>query len=286
MTTARFECYGVPIELAADDARTLGRMVARLPPEARPVAASKDRVKRFRVRAPADAAALQAFESKVALHVAAESREFLFVHAGVVGWRGRAILLPGRTHAGKSTLVAALVRAGASYYSDEYALVDAEGRLWPYPRALSLRRARGPVRVRPERLGRVGRGPLPVGLVVLCRFAARTRRTNLAPLSPGRALLAILKQTVAARAQAATAMERLSRIVTTAPVVAGTRGEARALARALLDGTYLDPPKRDGKRRNRPSAVGDRRGLHSRGQSRSRAGDAEPRDRLPAQRQR
>jgi len=276
VTTARFECYGVPIELAADDARTLRRMRARLPPAARAIAATErakdrangraknraiDRAKKFRVRAPADAAALQAFESKLALHVAAESRTFLFVHAGVVGWRGRAIVLPGRTHAGKSTLVAALVRAGATYYSDEYALVDGDGRVWPYPRPLSLRRARGPVRVRPERLGRVGRGPLPVGLVVLCRFAARTK---LGTLSPGRALLALLKQTVAARAQAATAMERLSRIVTTAPVAAGTRGEAGEFARALLGGTHLDPPKRDGKRRNRPSAMGDRRRLHSR----------------------
>ena len=251
MTTARFECYGVPVELAADDARTLRRMIARLPPVAhalRPNAATKERAKRFRLRAPVDAAALQAFESKLALHVAAESRALLFVHAGVVGWRGRAIVLPGRTHAGKSTLVAALVRAGATYYSDEYALVDGDGRVWPYPRALSLRRARGAVRVAPSRLGRVGRAPLPVGLVLLCRFRGRTR---LAALSPGRALLAILKQTVAARAQAATAMERLSRIVTTAPVVSGTRGEARELARALLAGTHLDLSWNDERRHDR-----------------------------------
>ncbi len=52
----------------------------------------------------------------------------------------------------------------------------------------------------------------------------------------------MLKQTVAARAQAATAIERLSRIVSTAPVVSGTRGEAREFARALLDGTHLDVP--------------------------------------------
>jgi hypothetical protein len=106
------------------------------------------------------------------------------------------------------------------------------------------------MRVPPKRLGRVGRAPLPVGLVVLCRFSTRTK---LAALSPGRALLAMLKQTVAARAQATTAMERLSRIVTTAPVVAGTRGEAREFARALLDGTHLDPPMNDGSRHNRPA---------------------------------
>jgi hypothetical protein len=234
VTTARFECYGVPVELAADDARTLRRMMARLPPEAQPLRGD-GKPRRFRLRAPVDTAALQAFESKLALHVAAQARELLFVHAGVVGWRGRAILLPGRTHAGKSTLVAALVRAGATYYSDEYALVGADGRVLPYPRALSLRRARGAVRVDPRRLGRVGRAPLPVGLVVLCRYG---KRTALAPLSPGRAVLALLKQTVAARAQAATAMERLARIATSAPVVAGTRGEARPFARALLAGGH------------------------------------------------
>ena len=251
MKTARFDCYGVPVELAADDGRTLARMIARLPPAARARAGGASgagKVRRFRLRAPVDGAALQAFESKLALHVAAHARELLFVHAGVVGWRGRAIVLPGRTHAGKSTLVAALVRAGATYYSDEYALVDADGRVWPYARPLSLRRARGAVRVPPARLGRVGRAPLPIGLVVLCRFSDRTR---LLPLSPGRAVLALLQQTVAARAQAATAMARLARLATSAPIVAGTRGEARPFARALLDGTYLDPPIGDEQPRNR-----------------------------------
>jgi hypothetical protein len=250
VTTARFDCYGVPVELAAADARTLRRMIARLPPAARAVRGELAAARRFRLRAPVDAAALQAFESKLALHVAAHAEELLFLHAGVVGWRGRAILLPGRTHAGKSTLVAALVRAGATYYSDEYALVDAGGRVHPYPRALSLRRARGPVRVKPERLGRVGRAPLPVGAVVLCRFGARTR---LEPMSPGRAVLALLQQTVAARAQAATAMARLARIASTAPVVAGTRGEARDFARALLAGTPLDHSSVDEARDRRPA---------------------------------
>jgi hypothetical protein len=73
---------------------------------------------------------------------------------------------------------------------------------------------------------------------VLCRFGARER---LATLTPGRALMALLKQTVAARAQAATALERLGRIATTAPVLAGTRNEARAFARALLTGR-IGPP--------------------------------------------
>jgi hypothetical protein len=61
------------------------------------------------------------------------------VHAGVVLWGGRALLLPGVTHAGKSSLVAELLHRGATYFSDEYALIDSEGRVHPYPRPLLLR---------------------------------------------------------------------------------------------------------------------------------------------------
>src|SRR5262245_28191234 len=60
------------------------------------------------------------FERQLNLWIAENARDRVFVHAGAVGWKGRALLLPGRTFAGKSTLVAALVRAGATYYSDEY----------------------------------------------------------------------------------------------------------------------------------------------------------------------
>src|SRR6201989_340392 len=60
-------------------------------------------------------------ESDLRLYVAERARRRVFVHAGAVGWRGRAILIPGRSFSGKTTLVAELVKAGAKYYSDEYA---------------------------------------------------------------------------------------------------------------------------------------------------------------------
>src|SRR5438105_4028110 len=82
---------------------------------------------------------LRVFESDLRLTVAEFARRRVFVHAGVVGWRGQAIVLPGRTHTGKSTLVAELLRAGATFYSDEYAVLDARGRVHPYPEPLSLR---------------------------------------------------------------------------------------------------------------------------------------------------
>ncbi len=59
---------------------------------------------------------LHRLESDVQLYVAERARGKVFVHARVVAWNGKAILLPGRTFSGKTTLVAGLLRAGATYY--------------------------------------------------------------------------------------------------------------------------------------------------------------------------
>src|SRR5439155_6705751 len=84
-------------------------------------------------RTPSLTEALQTLESDVRLHVAETSKDGLFVHAGVVEWRGKAILIPGLSGSGKSTLVASLITAGAVYYSDEYAVLDWNGWVYPYP---------------------------------------------------------------------------------------------------------------------------------------------------------
>ena len=89
------------------------------------------------------------FENYATLVVAyfAQS-DVVFVHAGVVGWRGRAIVIPGRTHTGKSTLVAALLEAGAVYYSDEMAIFDSDGRVRAFPVPLVMRQEDGRARIR------------------------------------------------------------------------------------------------------------------------------------------
>lgn len=113
--------------------------------------------------------ALEALESDLHLYVAERARRRFFVHAGVVGWRGRAIVMPGRSFSGKTTLVAEWVRAGATYYSDEYAVFNGQGRVHPYPKPLSLREndASPAKKYRIEEIGgRAGVKPLPVGLVI------------------------------------------------------------------------------------------------------------------------
>ena len=70
---------------------------------------------------------LEDLERRIKMYVAEMARRRVFVHAGVVAWQGRAIVIPGRSYSGKTSLVAALVRAGATYYSDEYAVLDLQG---------------------------------------------------------------------------------------------------------------------------------------------------------------
>jgi hypothetical protein len=155
----------------------------------------------------------------------------------VVGWRGKAIVIPGRTHSGKSTLVAALVKAGATYYSDEYAIVDEDGLVWPYPRLLSLRSSDGNQdrRCHPEELGgEVGTEPLPVGLIVVTQYEAGAR-WQARQLSPAKAMLALLDNTVAARTQPHNAMDRLQLIVTRAKAIKSKRGEADEVVQRILE---------------------------------------------------
>lgn len=178
---------------------------------------------------------LDAFEESLPPFVAGWSRGRIFLHAGVVGWRGRAIVLPGRTFTGKSTLVAALVRAGATYYSDEFAVLDGRGRVHPYARPLGLRDQALCSRPTPvESLGgRAGRKPLPVALVLLSRYRAG-QRFRPRVLTPARGLLRLLPHTIPIRFRPAASLDALARAVGTASILEGARGEADETARALL----------------------------------------------------
>jgi hypothetical protein len=182
--------------------------------------------------------ALECLESDLQLFVAEMAAERVFVHAGVVGMNGRALVLPGRSLSGKSTLVAALLRAGAAYYSDEYAVFDSAGRVHPYPRRLSLRQrhCRWRQRVTAEELGsRRGVEPLPVGRILFVQYFAAGRWRPEA-LTPGKALLAMINHTVSIRRQPAAALSVIERATRGIPVLTGIRGDADQFARDLVRG--------------------------------------------------
>ena len=168
-------------------------------------------------------------ESDVALYVADTSQRRVFVHAGVVGWDSRAILIPGKSFAGKTTLVADLVRLGATYYSDEFAVLDHRGLVHPYARPLQLREDGGFRQTKRsiEDLGGIaGRVPLPVGLIILSRYKAGAKWRP-RHISAGQALLGILENTVSARRGPAVALKTLKQVVSDSFAVKGYRGESR-----------------------------------------------------------
>jgi hypothetical protein len=178
---------------------------------------------------------LHELASSLHFAVARYARGSLFVHAGVVGWKGYAILIPGSTLSGKTSLVRALVRAGADYLSDEYAVLDHEGRVHPYPKALSIRNAAGVARLVPveEIGGRAATTALPVGMIVSTRYEANGEwRPRV--LSRGQALMVLIENTIIVREQPAFTMDTLARAVRDAAVLAGARGEASLMADSLL----------------------------------------------------
>lgn len=179
--------------------------------------------------------ALNILESALRLYVAEFGRRGVFVHAGVVGWRGQAILIPGTSRAGKSTLVAELVRAGAEYYSDELAVLDSQGRVHPYPLPLQLRDSHTAAerRVTAEEFGgNIGRRPLRIGLVLVTRFedGARWEPRN---ISTGRCVLNLMAHTVNARRRPVSALSTLHAAASGAAALGGVRGEAREMTDAL-----------------------------------------------------
>jgi len=182
--------------------------------------------------------AIDAFESDLQLFVAETAPRRVFVHAGVVGVRGRAIVIPGRSFSGKTSLVAALVRAGATYYSDEYAVLDERGMVHHYARPLSIRengQREKPMKYRVETLGgRSGVKPLPVGMVVVSKYqpGARWRPRR---LSEGEGALELMANTVSARRQPAAMLEAIRGVVSRAPVLKGARGETQQVVDFILD---------------------------------------------------
>lgn len=66
------------------------------------------------------------------------STEHTVLHAAGAVAPGGAVLMPAIPNGGKSTLVTGLVRAGLGYLSDEAVPLHADGRLRPFPKAISL----------------------------------------------------------------------------------------------------------------------------------------------------
>jgi hypothetical protein len=249
--------YGVRFRVRVSDPAVLPALVTRFPPGARTAPPSQRDAFCCRVEAQTaitgqrvtrvflddglqselgtEAQALDAFESLVRFEVARRTPRWTFVHAGVVGWHGRAIVIPGKSFSGKSTLVRALVGAGATYYSDEYAVLDQRGLVYPFAQPLMQRTESGTrLRLSPHELGgTVGTCAIPVGMVAVTHH---TPDAQWAPVTktPGEGLLALLANAVRAQTAPARVMRALAKVAEQATVLESPRAEAADTAATLL----------------------------------------------------
>ncbi len=256
-----FVCYGVRIGLRASGKEGLEALKSWLPDAVRPGravvvqglyslilggAGPRSAVKRFNVLYR-DATRLarsidldevrRAFDRDVSMLIGEAASRRVFVHAGVVGFKGGAVVVPGKSFSGKTTLVRALVALGGVYYSDEYAVLDSRGRVFPWAEPLSIRpdgaRRRAELHS-PESMGIVvGRIALPVRLVVLTSFE-KGRRFRPRKVTPAGGTLGLLEHTLPARKRPRAALRALTSAVSGAQVIRGPRGEASDAARAIV----------------------------------------------------
>lgn len=254
----RYSAFGVSWAIQADDIAAYHLLLDRLPPGSSPSSGkSPARSYAFRTIPPsspgddvsflllADGRPLvrssepydiaEAFEENLKWLVAERSPRRVFLRAGVVGWRDRAIVIPGGPRSGKSTLVRALVACGATYYSDEYAVLEGNS-VHPYRSNM------------PEWIGEGGalsylldevRGvqpvnPLPVGIVL---FAPYQPGAVFKPrlITRGKSMLELFKHAVAAQRRPEQVLRVLDTVTRRCNALEGVRGDAHGVATYLLD---------------------------------------------------
>jgi hypothetical protein len=186
-----------------------------------------------------------------------EEHGFLALHAGAVAYRGSGVLLPAPADSGKTTLSAALTRAGFEYLSDEAALIDpADGRVHSFPRPLwmerptvekfpdLLERRPGAARsqypvlaeeLRPDSVG----GPCPVRFVVAPAYSPEAT-TELEPMSRAEAVVLLWENSFNLSGFGRAGVELLAAVVRGAACYRlrmGDLDEAVRLVRRALEAT-------------------------------------------------
>lgn len=181
---------------------------------------------------------LEYFMSEIRRMIAEFAVGRVFIHSGAVSWKGKAILIPARSFRGKTSLTAALVRRGAVYYSDEYAVLDDEGFLHSFAKPLSIRgeideytQVDYPV----EKLGGIAaEEKTRVGMVLISEYKPFAR-WNPQVLSPAKGIMEIIKHTVPIRNNPAFALKVLDKVAGQAVIVKSNRGDVSKSVDQILD---------------------------------------------------
>lgn len=255
-----FDAFGVKIEISSNDRQLLKKIKTVLPliipenllfnenqnPEhtfkldridrSAKVAVYKNNKKLFDYFN--DESLIEYLSSQIRITVAEFAESKVFIHAGAVGWKDSAIIIPGTSFSGKTTLVSELIKAGAVYYSDEYAVLDEEGYLHPYPKMLSMRGIIDDFQqldTAPEDFGaRIGSQPIPVKMVLITQYK-KNGRWKPQIIKTGEGLMEILKHTIPIRLNPEFVLKVLKKTASCAVITKSKRGEAKIAAPSVLE---------------------------------------------------
>ncbi len=153
------------------------------------------------------------------------------IHAAMLVHDGHAIMIPGASHAGKTTLAVAAIDAGVTVASDEYALVDLKsGLVHGWPRPLRIRLADGELERRP--LPEYRNDPVPVAMVAAIRYSPGG--PPISPISRADALQALLENCVCGSSRPADAFDAAVKITSGSISVGGCHDDAQRAVEHMM----------------------------------------------------
>jgi len=246
-----FESFGVPFALTTNEPTEMDDLRALVPPHATPCGADTAQ-HRLLLRRTASGAydvryeirggeplsehdplawvattvertfALAMVDSYVHSTIALHAPEYVFVQGAVVADGDRAVVMPAKPLTGRTTFVKALVQAGLTYVSDEYAVFDREGRVHPYARSLN------------GTVADVTTEPLQVGAVLITSYWPDAAWEPVRQ-SSGTGLLALMSHSVGGQERPDLTLGAMKAALASGPLVLETRrGEADEAARQLV----------------------------------------------------
>jgi hypothetical protein len=164
--------------------------------------------------------------------------KMFFFHAGAVALNGKGIVIPGKSFAGKTTLTKEFIKHGAIYYSDDCALINSEGLLFPYPISLAVRGENGREYVESKVFGSVdGVEPVKVEYVL---FASYKEGKSWSPtiLDSGHMTLRLLEHLffpASINQKPKEILELAAKLMGQVKIIEGVRGEAIEVVKWFTD---------------------------------------------------
>jgi hypothetical protein len=176
-------------------------------------------------------------EKEIRITIGGISPEYIFLHSSVVGIEGEAVLFPATSFSGKTTLAKEFVRLGADYFSDEYAIIDKNGLVYPYPKPLSVRGIideNTQTDITVEDLGgKKATQPIPIKFICLTEYKL-DGLWQPQILSNGMGILELLKHTLSTRENPKFTLKVLNLIAKRAIIAKSERGDVSEFAKIVL----------------------------------------------------